>query len=263
MQQTKIDWATHTWNPVTGCTFGCSYCYARRIATRFMGTKAFPNGFEPTLHPDRLREPLSSKKPARVFLCSMGELFQPAVPLSFIDDILEVIAATPRHTYLALTKQPQRIEEALYGWAGGDRPARELGGGDYLSNLWLGVSAENQTTANQRIPPLLKAWSGHKFVSCEPIMSHTYLMNWLGHGLEWVIVGAKTPVRNPKHLPAAADALGLARQCGAAKVPIFMKEGLRHYIQPEWFRQEYPTEMEERDAHKRTAKGDSRTMDGR
>lgn len=241
MNRTKIEWTDYTWSPVTGCRNACSYCYARKIATRFKGTKAFPNGFEPTLHPDRLEEPLRLKKPSRIFVCSMGELFQPEVPTTFVDDILEVMQTASQHTYLVLTKQPHRIDEMLYDVTE-DNPCRELGGGDFLPNLWIGVSVEKQSLAEWRMPPLLKSWPGHKFVSCEPLHEKMDLSRWLGsdhQGLEWVIVGAETPRREGLSF-ALRQAVGdVVMQCEAAGVPVFMKNNLG-YLPEGPLRQEWP-----------------------
>src|SRR5664279_5340532 len=97
-----------TWNPVTGCTKvspGCDHCYAENIAHRFAGTKAYPNGFEVTLHPDRLELPLRWKKPRRVFVNSMSDLFHKDIPDAYIAEVFAVMASAPRHTFQILTKR--------------------------------------------------------------------------------------------------------------------------------------------------------------
>jgi len=93
MNRTRIEWCDFTWNPVTGCYHGCDYCYARRIAHRF-----FPKtvGFNPYFWRDRLREPLALKKPARIFVCSMADLFGDWVPREWIEAVFETVRDCPR-----------------------------------------------------------------------------------------------------------------------------------------------------------------------
>ena len=94
-----IKWCDFTWNPFTGCKNNCSYCYARKVANRFKGTKAFPHGFEPTFHPERLAELGHVRKPSRIFVCSMGELFGPWVPDYQIEWIINMTKEFPEHTF--------------------------------------------------------------------------------------------------------------------------------------------------------------------
>ena len=108
MRTTKIEWTERTWNPVTGCTkqsAGCAHCYAETMARRLhaMGLKKYSNGFEPTLHPESLDEPLAWKKGSSIFVCSMSDLFHPDVPFEFIDKVMATIEATPQHRYQLLT----------------------------------------------------------------------------------------------------------------------------------------------------------------
>jgi len=157
MAKTKIEWATHTWNPTTGCSpvsEGCQNCYARRMSKRLAGRYGYPSDepFRVTLHPDRLEEPLRWRKPRRVFVCSMGDLFHPDVPASFITQVYEVMAEARQHTFIVLTKRPERIIPVLYG----DEGRWYLGGGDYLPNIWHLTTAENQEMADKRMPELLK-----------------------------------------------------------------------------------------------------------
>lgn len=129
MNKTKIDWATMSWNPVTGCRHGCPYCYARRTATRFnagledpaplagglhvlpekIKATPYPYGFEPTLHRYRLGQPQNTKEPQTVFVCSMADLFGRWVPTSWIVEVLDACRKAPQHRYLFLTKNPARF----------------------------------------------------------------------------------------------------------------------------------------------------------
>jgi len=241
---TRIEWADETWNPVTGCTpvsEGCKNCYARRMANRMRGRFGYPEDepFRPTLHPGRLIEPLKWKKPKKVFLCSMGDLFGDDVPAEFIDEILEVIAACPQHTFILLTKRPGNIETKFYEVTEGN-PCRELGGGDYLPNLWLGVTAEDQKTADQRIPTLLQIPAAVRFVSVEPMLGPVDLWPFFSvvdkfgepsgprcdpdgsPAIKWVICGGET---GPGARPMDPDwARSLRDQCREAGVPFFMKK---------------------------------------
>lgn len=182
MSDTKIEWATRVWNPITGCSpvsEGCRNCYAARFAQRLAGRYGYPavNPFQVTFHEDKLMEPLRWKKPQRVFVCSMGDMFHAAARREWIDDVLEVMAATPQHRYLMLTKRPENMREKLYGITP-YYACRELGGGDYLRNLWLGVSVENQETT-WRVKSLLEIPAAGYFVSVEPMLGRVNVSKYL------------------------------------------------------------------------------------
>lgn len=130
-----------TWNPVTGCdpiSEGCEHCYARAIALRFKG-----GDFKVRLHPERLEQPFSVRGPKRIFICSMCDLFHPDVPDSFIWDVFKTISIAERHIFIILTKRPIRMKDFIEK------------AGNVRENLWLGVTAENQKRANERIRILL------------------------------------------------------------------------------------------------------------
>jgi protein gp37 len=200
---TKIEWTDRTWNPVTGCTKvspGCDGCYAETIAHRFAGSKAFPNGFDVTQHEARLSQPLRWRKPARVFVNSMSDLFHADIPDEFIARVFAVMALAPQHTFQVLTKRHARMRTLLGGpckcghqpgehlrskmaWAVSKaNPDRIPGLPDDaehrvyhetpwpLPNVWLGVSVENQRWADIRIPALLETPAAVRFLSCEPFL---------------------------------------------------------------------------------------------
>lgn len=180
MGDTKIPWTDKTWNPVTGCSKvsdGCRNCYAERLALRF-GWSEKPwtasNARENVrLHPERLGQPLRWRKPCLVFVNSMSDLFHDQVPISFIGDVVRVMAAASQHRFQVLTKRPRRMLEVLLSeqFAGMSLP---------LPNVWLGVSVENQQTAEERIPLLLAAPAAVRFVSCEPLLEGIRLRDtWL------------------------------------------------------------------------------------
>jgi protein gp37 len=215
MNKTKIPWATHVWNPVTGCTpvsDGCQNCYAERIANRFNGRRYLgidvnggvleefnPDYFKVTLHPEKLNEPLRRRKPAKIFVCSMSDLFHPDVPINFIAEVFDRMACATLtchhkgydyysecwggdpHTFMILTKRPERmkkiVEKELLDFADNYLPgdcalnqARDSIKEWPLPNVWLGVTAENQARADERIPILLQTPAAKRFISIEPML---------------------------------------------------------------------------------------------
>lgn len=185
----KIEWTDATWNPVTGCTKvspGCDHCYAETFAERWRGTPGhhFENGFDVTLRPERLQQPLRWKRPRRVFVNSMSDLFHDSVPDDYIAQVFAVMGAARQHTFQVLTKRHARMRSLLSSpdfartvvtWEGatmraqGQRgivPAEQWP----LPNVWLGVSVENQKWADIRIPALLATPAATRFLSCEPLL---------------------------------------------------------------------------------------------
>ncbi len=111
-ERSAIEWTEATWNPVTGCSKvseGCDNCYAEQVAHRFAGTKAYPRGFEPSVREDRLDQPLRWRRPRRIFVNSMSDLFHPAVPDAYLDRVFDVMEAADHHTFQILTKRPARM----------------------------------------------------------------------------------------------------------------------------------------------------------
>ena len=211
---TKIEWAEETWNPVTGCTKvspGCKHCYAETQAERFRGTKAFPNGFDLTLKPERLEQPQRWKKPRRIFVNSMSDLFHEGIHDQYIILTYEIMRSTTRHEYLVLTKRAERMREML-----------TTGLGVYMHpNIWHGVSVENQDYALRRIPDLCDVPSPIRFLSCEPLLGPLDLTPWLDQ-LQWVIVGGESGRgKRPIDLDWARE---IRDQCAADGVPFFMKQ---------------------------------------
>jgi protein gp37 len=193
MNKTKIEWCDYTWNPITGCSpvsEACENCYAAAISKRFK----LPWG-KPVFHPDRLGEPCWVKKPERIFVCSMSDLFHEGVQAEWIDKIFEIMWACPQHTFILLTKRPHLINEKLYCGTE-DCPVRELGQGDNLLNVWMGVTVENQARAEERIPELLRIPAVKRFVSVEPMLEDVDLVLWMSpklmRRLDWVICGPET-----------------------------------------------------------------------
>lgn len=180
---TKIEWTEKTWNPVSGCTKiseACQNCYAEVMARRLQGNniKGYEQGFKVTLHPERLTEPLTWKRPQMVFVVSMGDLFHQDVPFTFIDNIMQVIRETPRHTYQLLTKRPDRMANYFQ-----TRHGAPL-------NCWLGTTVENSRHYD-RIDHLRAVPGGVvKFLSCEPLLGNMPDIDL--DKIDWVIMGGES-----------------------------------------------------------------------
>lgn len=225
---TSIEWTDETWNPVTGCTKvsqGCKHCYAERMATRLAGRAGYPaapHQFDVTLHPERLEDPLHWRKPRKVFVNSMSDLFHPAVPFDFIQKVFHVMRFSSEHTYQILTKRPEIMHEFM-DWV---TPLYIK-----LPNVWLGVSVENQKAADERIPWLLKTPAAIKFVSYEPALGPVTLRTLTYSGIykpgdtrsiDWVIAGCES---GPGARPAHPDWFRSVReQCQITNIPFFLKQ---------------------------------------
>lgn len=234
---TSIEWTDRTWNPVRGCTrvsAGCQHCYAERVAYRFSGPGqpyeglAHKVGSEPRwtgeikLVGDAIDVPLSWQKPSRVFVNSMSDLFHEKVPDDFLDEVFDVMAACKTQTFQLLTKRPERMATFVKSWYKRNRSHPDV----TVPNLWLGVSVENQQTADERIPLLLRIPTAVRFLSCEPLLGPLDLTEYLApinsSGINWVICGGESgPGARPMH-PAWAKSL--LAQCQANHVPFFFKQ---------------------------------------
>jgi protein gp37 len=223
MARTKIEWATHTINTVTGCTpasEGCTHCFAAKFAKRFWGDRPFS---DVRYHPDRIAGILKGKAGYRVFLDSMTDLFHPAVEREWLDEILEAVAARPDVMFMILTKRPENIDQKLYELDRGCN-CRELGGGDFFPNLWIGVTVENQQRAEERIPTLVEAWHGPKFLSCEPLLEEVDLGNIASFSkVNWVIVGKESG--HGARIMQTEWAAHIHGDCLTYGIPYFHKSG--------------------------------------
>ena len=296
---TAIQWTDRTWNPIRGCSLvseGCRNCYAMKQAHRFSGpgrpyaglTELGPAGPRWTgrvsCDEGKLLEPLAWRTPARVFVNSMSDLFHEAVPFEFVDRVFAVMALARRHTFQILTKRPARMLEyftrpgvtgnsrevvingAIWSTLGTRRGSRIKHGGAWrctwpLPNVWLGVSAEHQAAADERIPLLLQTPAAVRFLSAEPLLGAIDLTNitagsmipqrpehrvdvlragtwelrsgltrvspeFINHSdmerLDWVIVGGESgPAARPCYVLWLE---AIAKECQAAGVPVFVKQ---------------------------------------
>lgn len=208
----RIEWTERTWNPTVGCTKispGCKHCYAEVMARRLEAMKApgYANGFELTLLPERLADPLKRKKATVYFVNSMSDLFHEEIPDDFIAKVFEVIASTPQHTYQILTKRADRL-------------ARFFESHPVPTNAWIGVSVEDRKYGLPRIEHLKRVPASIRFLSVEPLLEDLGTLELTG--IHWVIVGGES---GPKARPMKkAWALAVQQQCEAQDVAFFFKQ---------------------------------------
>jgi protein gp37 len=263
--KTGIEWTDSSWNPIVGCSLvspGCTNCYAMKAANRLLdkpgshydGTTKRVNGNavwtgKLNLAPEHiLTQPLRWKRPRKIFVNSMSDLFHEGVPDEWIDRVFTVMALTSRHTYQVLTKRPARMHDFILRLSRSIEPleaaARAMGYTFHfegistlpwpIPNVWLGVSVERQKEADERIPLLTKTPAAVRFISAEPLLGPINLaqagldidMSDLDSlsktNLHWVIVGGESGKdARPMH---PAWARSLRDQCIAAGVPYFFKQ---------------------------------------
>lgn len=210
--QSAIEWTEQTWNPVTGCTKispGCKHCYAETMARRLhaMNVHGYENGFNLTLLPERLAEPLKRKKPTVYFVNSMSDLFHEEIPDAFIRHVFDVIRQTPQHTYQILTKRADRLMKFLHH-------------NDAPQNAWLGVSVEDRKHGLPRIDALRDITAQIRFLSIEPLLEDLGKVDL--RGIDWVIVGGES---GPKARPMKQEwVINIQRQCEQQNVAFFFKQ---------------------------------------
>lgn len=213
MAESSIEWTEHTWNPITGCTKvspGCKHCYAETMARRLkaMGAAGYEHGFQLSLHPQRLEQPLRRKTPTTYFVNSMSDLFHEGVPDAFIEQVLDVCARTPQHTYQVLTKRAERLPTFF-----ASRRCPE--------NVWLGVSVEDRKYGVPRIAQLQRVLAASvRFLSVEPLLEDLGRLDLAG--IHWVIVGGESGAKARPMKEAWADSV--RRQALAQGVAFFFKQ---------------------------------------
>lgn len=266
MNKTKIEWCDYTWNPVTGCLHNCPYCYARRIANRFGGASEthyndcvgvecqwyteetgethdltepiydvdrgqnapYPFGFDPTFFRYRLIEPQKLKKPSKIFVVSMGDLFGEWVPDEWIKSVFEACEKAPQHTYLFLTKNPERYTDLYLKKAF-----------PYKVNFWFGstITKYGDDFTWFRDTPY------QSFLSIEPLLERMINPSGLKY-INWVIVGAETGNRKDKVVPKKEWVQDIVNWCRELNIPVFMKDSLIPIWGEDLIR-EYPKGIEE------------------
>jgi len=214
-ENSGIEWTDTTWNPVTGCTkisAGCDNCYAERFSERFRGVKGHPfeTGFDLTLRPKRLRQPLDWKRSRMIFVNSMSDLFHKKIPHHFVAAVFDTMEKADWHVYQILTKRSS-LMQSFINERYRDRPAPP--------HMWFGVSVENAQAAS-RIVHLRKANASVRFLSVEPLIARVGSLDL--DGIEWVIVGGESGWGARPMDPEWA--LDVRDQCVDAGVPFFFKQ---------------------------------------
>lgn len=221
-QYSGIEWTDATWNPVTGCTKvseGCRYCYAETFAERWRGVPGHPyqQGFDLKLWPDRLGLPLRWRKPRRVFVNSMSDLFHNRVPFEFIDRVFETMIQCNWHQFQVLTKRPGRMSQYIRS-----RVSRYSDHGVLQSHIWLGTTIESQRYIS-RAYQLSTLPAAVRFLSCEPLLGALDLQPVLGpEAINWVIVGGESG-RRARPMDEAW-VIGIRDQCLQSGIPFFFKQ---------------------------------------
>lgn len=211
MNQSSIEWTESTWNPCTGCTkisAGCKHCYAATMAKRLeaMGNPRYLNGFEFTIHEDKILEPYQWKKPRKIFVNSMSDLFHEKSPSEFIEKVFQTMNGANWHIYQVLTKRSERLAELSTSLP-------------WSPNIWMGVSVEDQRVVH-RIDDLRKCDAAIKFLSLEPLLGPLPNLNL--EGIDWVIVGGES---GPKARPMKKEWVeDIQRQCSEQGVAFFFKQ---------------------------------------
>ncbi len=260
--KTKIEWTQETWNPIAGCSIksaGCTNCYAMTMAYRLeaMGLDKYQGTTRKSasgrtlwtgkinFDEKALMKPLSWKKPRRIFVNSMSDLFHENVPDKWIDIIFAIMARCPQHTFQILTKRPERMQRYINTTnfdtlLKTSRLHKGQVGSWPLKNVWLLVSVEDQETANERISLLFDTPAAVRGISAEPLLGEIDLfhvkngvftfnalskkegISYRGKGLDWVIAGGESgPNARPMHPEWVRS---LRDQCAAAVVPFFFKQ---------------------------------------
>ena len=255
---THIEWTNASWNVASGCTrvsAGCSHCYIERTPPFRMAGRRFdgPDVGATTgvmLHPERLMQPVAWKKPRRIFVCSLADLFHKDIPDAHIAKTWATMARTPQHTYQVLTKRPARMRSLLRSWDFELMVEAVCGHHDFewpLPNVWCGTSVENQETADLRIPILLDAPAAVRWISAEPLLGPVDLAGYLGgcscaggfafestsgavhepgcgdlEALSWVVAGGESgPGARPLNV---AWIRRIVQDCQQSGVPVLVKQ---------------------------------------
>jgi len=212
MNVTTIEWTDKSWNPVSGCnkvSAGCKFCYAERIALEGQKEgKGFKNGFEVTLKPWKLNEPMKQAIPKLIFVNSMSDLFHEDIPISYSKQVFDVMNKNRKHIFQVLTKRSNNL-----------KILDKAGQLNWSDNVWQGVSVENEDYVH-RIDDLRATGAMVKFLSLEPLIGPLSNLNL--EGIDWVIVGGESgPIRRPIKEKWVWD---IKSQCEAAGVPFFFKQ---------------------------------------
>src|SRR5499427_3967280 len=214
-ENSTIEWTDATWNPVTGCTkisAGCDNCYAARFSERFRGVLGHPfeTGFDLTLRPERLLQPLAWKRPRMIFVNSLSDLFHKRMPRAHVAAIFDTMERADWHVYQVLTKRSSLLQKFIN---------ERYDGRGAPTHIWFGVSVENEQ-ATSRIAHLRKSRATIRFLSVEPLIAPVGELCL--DGIHWVIVGGES---GPRARPMKPEwAIDIRDQCIEARVPFFFKQ---------------------------------------
>ena len=225
MNRTKIEWTDYTWNPITGCDqLGCTLgekCYAYKMAQRLRGRYGYPKEqpFQVTFHPNRLNEPLQVKKPCRIFVGSMGEMYCKDVKYGWLGLIFATMERCPQHIFQTLTKQPDSVIPKL------------------PENLHFGVSVTG-VNDEWRFDRLQEINAKIRFASCEPLLAEVDVENHSIEHLDWLIIGKLTGVKQRDF--HARWVWSLVTKAKDLDIPIFMKDNLSPPFEKSLLIQDFP-----------------------
>lgn len=173
MNRSNIEWCDYTWNPIVGCRIGCHYCWARRMNARVYPGSDFT---DPTFFPTRLQEPRKLRKPSKIFVCSMADIFSPGITDDWVGQVIDTAASNPIHTFQFLTKRPEKYR--LY---------------NFPPNVWLGATV-TRAADQPRIDALRQCGCKYtRFVVVEPLMGDMTGVDFTD--IDLVFVGAMTGPR--------------------------------------------------------------------
>ena len=235
LSNTKIEYLDKVWNFTSGCLKGCTYCYARPITKRF--TNHYPSGFKPTLYPEALLSPLHLKKPSRIGVCFMGDLFtdcpefnpdreihtlmpsgRASITMFLLGWIFTTIRECPQHTFVFLTKQPQNLIKFS----------------PFPDNCFVGVTATDFLALQPAVYNMSKVSARVKYISAEPLLApypkvEKTVEMLLGGGINWIIIGAQT---KPTVMPKIEWVKEIVEAADKAGVKVFLKDNLKPLL--EW-----------------------------
>lgn len=263
MNRSRIEWCDHTWNPITGCRYGCGYCYARRMAARFSGDArlnimakrdyttvaatdggddlyvlenpmlnetgkilVYPFDFAPTLHRYRMDMPGKLKMGNNIFVGAMADVFGDWVPDEWIAEIFSTCREYPIHNYLFLTKNPERYERID---SAGILPVDK--------NMWYG------STLTRPEDKCFVSNAHHTFWSIEPIHAPFRIWGRDEFSPDWIIIGAETGRRKNRVIPQKEWIEDIVAWCGEAGIPVFMKDSLIPIVGEDGMHREFPEQL--------------------
>jgi len=230
MNKTKIEWCDITLNPIVGCTYGCEYCYAKKLNDRFKWVK---NWNEPQFFQERLRKLSTIRNPQNIFMNSMSDIADWGEKET--KQIIRVMQMNNKHNYLFLTKRPSKFEYYRYL----DMP-----------NIWVGTTVTDNLDLGKISSLVIKTLpyvKMHKFISFEPLHDNLKIYNHPIEDYNWIIIGAETGNRKGKITPKKEWIDDIVKIASEFKIPVFMKDSLINIIGEEGMLRQFPKELKKED----------------